>query len=193
MTRVGETPMRLAPRLLTRHPRAATAVAATAGAAVVIVLALWPGTRSAPAAVTPPPTRARAYTDYSACLLTGPTGIADAQAAPVWAGLQSASGATRAQASYLQLQGPQTAANAASYVNALALRGCSLILTAGTVPGQGADARAGAFPRIRFITVDAPTGASANLTAVASAAPATVTKQISALVVADSAATDSTS
>ena len=79
------------------------------GAAFVLVVALtwalWP------ASEPDPPPRAREYLDYTACLLTGDRGIADPQAAPVWAGLQDASLATRAKVQYLAVTGPQTAEN----------------------------------------------------------------------------------
>jgi hypothetical protein len=61
------------------------------------------------------------------------------------------------------------------------LRGCSVILTAGTAPGQGASARAAALPRIRFITVGTSAAKAANLTTVTARTPATVTHEVAVL------------
>jgi hypothetical protein len=155
------------------------------GAAALVAGALLAWPRPHAAAVTPvqtAPARARVYLGFTACLLTGPGGIEDAGAAPVWSGLRAASAATRAQISYVPLQGPQTAANADAYITALALRGCSLILTDGAVPGQGAEDRAGALPRTRFIVVDTPATTAPNVTAVGTTTAAAVTGQIDSLV-----------
>ena len=44
-----------------------------------------------------PPPRARQYQAYTACLLTGPDGLADPSASRVWAGLEDASATTSAR------------------------------------------------------------------------------------------------
>lgn len=173
-------------RPLRQHPRAAIGV--VLGLALVAVLTLTTSThhqRTVPA-VYSPPVRARVYTSFTACLLTGPDGVADGKAAPVWAGMQAASASTHAMASYLALQGAQTTANAEAYIDALSMRGCSLILTSGALPGEGAVARAAALPNSRFITVGAPAGKAANITAVTATIPAVVTRTVANLVAAAS-------
>src|ERR1051326_1434273 len=57
-----------------------------------------------------PPTRARAYRDVSACLLTGGRGIADPQAAAAWSGMEDASATTHARVTYLAVPDPAGAA-----------------------------------------------------------------------------------
>jgi basic membrane lipoprotein Med (substrate-binding protein (PBP1-ABC) superfamily) len=174
--------MRNALRPLARHPRLAVGTTLIAAAAIGAgVLASSTTPRTTPRPYTPV-RRARTYSAYTACLLTGPNGITEAASAPVWAGMESASDATHAQVSYLALQGPQTSSNAADYINALAMRGCTLILTSGTTAGQGAANRAAALPRIDFITVGAPAGKAANVTAVTATAPSVITRTVSALV-----------
>lgn len=166
-----------------RHPRLVLGAALVAAALVAgaFLARLHQHADTAPR-VQPAPARARVYLGFTACLLTGPGGIADPGTAPVWSGLQAASTATRAQVSYVPLQGPQTPANADAYITALALRGCSVILAEGAIPGQGADDRAGALPRTRFIVVGAPGGTAPNVTAVAETTPTTVTRRIEDLV-----------
>jgi basic membrane lipoprotein Med (substrate-binding protein (PBP1-ABC) superfamily) len=170
-------------RPLTRHPRLTigTALVAAAGICAGVLASSNHQQHTTPPIYTPAK-RARTYSAYSACLLTGPNGITDAASAPVWSGMQSASDTTRAQVSYLPLQGPQTASNAADYINALAMRGCELILTAGTAAGQGAADRAAALPHIEFITVDAPAAKAANLTVVSTTTPSAIIHAVTTLV-----------
>lgn len=172
-----------------RRPRiaagaAAGVVAALAGGALSMLQA---APRPHPAAApSPPPVRARVYTDFSACLLTGPDGLTAAGAASAWAGLQAASTATSAQVSYVRLQGAQTAANADAYVTALALRGCSVIVAAGTAADQGVKDRAGALARTSFIVVVVADAAAPapNVTAVPADTPAAISGRIKALITA---------
>jgi basic membrane lipoprotein Med (substrate-binding protein (PBP1-ABC) superfamily) len=174
--------MRNALRPLARHPRLAVGTVLVAAAAIGAGVLASPSTSHTTPKPYTPVQRARAYSAYTACLLTGPNGVAEAASAPVWAGMESASDTTHAQVSYLALQGPQTSSNAADYINALAMRGCTLILTSGTAAGQGAADRAAALPRIDFITVGAPAGKAANVTAVTATAPSAITRAVSALV-----------
>jgi basic membrane lipoprotein Med (substrate-binding protein (PBP1-ABC) superfamily) len=120
--------------------------------AVVVIFAgglwfWWP----APA---PPPPRARPYLDFTACLLTDDQGIAG-PSAPVWAGLQDASLATRAKVQYLAVPGPQTESNALPFANSLAQRQCDLIFAAGVAPVAAARAVAPGYPAIHFYLVAA--------------------------------------
>lgn len=183
--------MRTTLRSIARRYRIALGVTVGAATVAALCVAAWPTHSATPAPYTPP-VRARVYTDYTACLLTGPSGIADARAAQVWSGMEAASSTTRDQVSYLQLQGPQTAGSADAYINTLALRGCSLILTIGQIPGQGAADRAKDLPRDHFITVAGPTSTAANITAVAATSPTDVTASVKTLMIKDLAAAGTT-
>jgi len=148
------------------------------GAAFVLVVALtwalWP------ASEPDPPPRAREYLDYTACLLTGDRGIADPQAAPVWAGLQDASLATRAKVQYLAVTGPQTAENGVPFLSSLVQGACDVIFAAGAAPvgavGQGAPK----FPGATFVAVGkaAPAG---NVTVLDDSSAARVRADVSRL------------
>lgn len=140
--------------------------AATAGvAAVGIVLGVLVTRPSHPAARTLPPTRARAYTAFDACLLTDADGVAGAQAAPVWSGMQAASLSTAGKVSYLAVTGEDTAANAVPYVNTLVQRKCDLVLAVGAAEVAAARRQAAVFPHVAFVVVDAGSSAG-NVTAV---------------------------
>ena len=147
-----------------------------------IVLGLTVSRLSQPARALPPP-RARVYTAFDACLLTDSGGVAGAQAAPVWAGMQAASLKTSGKVSYLAVAGPDTAANAAAYVNTLVQRSCDLILAVGPSEVSAAREQAAAFPKVAFVVVDA--GASkGNVTAVPPGTDAEVTAAVQSLVTA---------
>jgi basic membrane lipoprotein Med (substrate-binding protein (PBP1-ABC) superfamily) len=178
--------MRTTLRSITHHPRISLGALIGTVAIALTALALRPHHHQTHAVYTPP-VRARVYTAFTACLLTSPTGIADTRSAPVWAGMEAASTSTRAQISYLEIQGPQTAANADAYVNTLALQGCSLILTVGQAAGQGADDRAKALPHSRFITIGGPASAATNITAVTATSPTAVTAAVKALIATSAA------
>lgn len=119
------------------------------GIAVVVVAALlgwllWPDG-------TDP--RARVYTDATACLLTPAAGVADPQAAPVWAGMQQASLATRGKVQYLEVDGPQTSAQAATFLATLAAGSCDLVLTAGKSQNDALTTSASSYPNVSFVLV----------------------------------------
>lgn len=141
---------------------AVTLVAGLCAATIATVVVLAPPGSSGR---YEPPIRARQYSAYTACLLTDSQGITSAATKPVWAAMQAASAATTAQASYLAIQGDATEANAETYLNTLALRGCNVIVTIGALPDLAARDRAGAYPKIHFAvvgpTVSLPSNASA--------------------------------
>ena len=148
-------------KALRSHPRRGAGAGVLLLAMIAgIVYLVWP----APSHGYQPADRTRTYTDYTACLLTDSTGITGT-AAPVWTGMQAASRTTREQVSYLTMQGDDTAANADTYINTLALRGCDIIVAAGVLPDQGVADRAGAYPKLRFITVAAAASAGPSATA----------------------------
>ncbi len=127
-----------------------------AGAATVLTVAgaaawsWWPR----PAAVA----HARQYLNVSACLLTGPAGIAPGTpAAPVWAAMQSASLATHVMVSYLPDTGP---ADARPMLNTLIERRCGVIVATGTAASD-VIAAGKANPGQHFLLVAAPGAAAA--------------------------------
>jgi hypothetical protein len=109
------------------------AVLSVAGAVAVTVAVVtgsapWPFGSSRPHAGTGP--QARPYLDATACLLTGPSGIAPGTpGAPVWRAMQAASLATHVMVSYLPDTGP---ADAAVLLSTLVERRCGVIITSGT-------------------------------------------------------------
>jgi basic membrane lipoprotein Med (substrate-binding protein (PBP1-ABC) superfamily) len=112
-----------------------------------IAILAWPRGRELP------PARAREYRDVDACLLTGPAGITDSQAATVWAGLQDASAATRVRVSYLAVVGPETQANALPFVQSLVQKNCSVIVATGPVEVGAAAGVARDHGEIHFVLI----------------------------------------
>src|SRR5262245_15879290 len=111
--------------------RTVIAVAVALGTAIagLVTWLVWP--TGAPR-VAPP--RERQYLDYTACLLADDRGIAGAEAAPVWAGLQDASLATHAKVQYLPVLGAQTTDNALTFLATLAQGQCNIIFAVGNGP-----------------------------------------------------------
>lgn len=180
-----------------------------AGIAAVCILGLlvYLLISARPARAYEPQQRARAYTAYSACLLTDEAGVSAPSAAAVWAGMQAASSATHEKVSYLTMAGPDTEANAQTYIDTLALRGCDLVLGTGRLPDTAIAARAGAYPKLEFAATpqvvaeggssaaaakpatsassDSIDSAPANVTVIPPAAAAAVTASVRALLVKD--------
>jgi hypothetical protein len=150
-----------------------------AGCGVVVVglaltVVLWPSGWHLP------PSRARVYTDASACLLTDAAGVASSQAAPVWSGMESASVRTRAKVSYLAVAGEDSAANAVPYLDTLVQRRCGLVIAVGASEVGAVRRQASAYPGTRFAVIGAGTGG--NVTAVAVTGANAVSAQVDALV-----------
>jgi hypothetical protein len=143
--------------------------------AAVAVWALWPAPAPAP--------HARVYLNASACLLTGPGGIAPGTpAAPVWAAMESASLATHVMVSYLPDTGP---ADVPVMLNTLVERQCGVIVTTGAAAGPVTQA-AQANPHERFLLVAAPSTAisavTSNVVVIApSSAPGRIDQALHAL------------
>jgi basic membrane lipoprotein Med (substrate-binding protein (PBP1-ABC) superfamily) len=112
-----------------------------------------------------PPSRARAYENVDACLLTGARGLADPAAAQAWAGMQDASKSTTARVSYLAAAGPPTPAGAAPYVGSLLVSGCKVVVASGTAERAAALAQAARFSTVRFVVAGPATGSPPNVTA----------------------------
>jgi basic membrane lipoprotein Med (substrate-binding protein (PBP1-ABC) superfamily) len=100
-----------------------------------------------------PQPRARQYLAFTACLLTGPGGLADAQAANAWAGLQKASLATRAKVQYLPVESGTTATAAEPYLASLTTRHCSVVVAVGSAQVGAVAAAAGRYRSVRFAVV----------------------------------------
>lgn len=143
--RAGTLLMRLSGWKRPRWWLAAAGVAAVAG----LGLGLWFGTRGRYI----PPARARLYSASSACLLTGPRGLADRQVAPVWAGMEDASLVTRTKVSYLAVAGPGTLGDAMPYLGSLVVRHCDVIIAVGQPQTAAVNADSSRFPATRFVAV----------------------------------------
>lgn len=118
-------------------------------AAVVVIVSMTTGGRDLP------PTRARVYTDHSACLLTGSLGLADPAVVPVWAGMQDASTTTHATVSYLAVAGPATPGNALSYATTLAQRHCGTVVAVGKPQVEAVTTMAPNYPDMHVVVVSA--------------------------------------
>jgi basic membrane lipoprotein Med (substrate-binding protein (PBP1-ABC) superfamily) len=132
--------------------RHALLLVAAAAAAVLLAIVVFVTTRHDED--TAPDPRARQYRDFTACLLTDDKGIAGAAAAPVWAGMQDASGSTRAKVQYVPVMGPQTPQNAAAFLNGLAQGRCQVILTVGPAASGAVGDAAKRFPKSQFAVVN---------------------------------------
>lgn len=126
-----------------------------------------------------PAPRARAYTQVTTCLLAGAQGQRDARVAAAWAGLQDASGATHAQATFLTVAGPQTAGAALPYLNTLA-QACRFIVAIGPAPSGAVGLGAAQHPSIRF-AVDQPTPHAGNVSVLQAVSPNLLRSQVAAL------------
>jgi hypothetical protein len=130
---------------------------------VVGVWLAWPDDR--PAAEPP---RARQYLDYTACLLTDGQGIVTGPAKSMWAGMQSASLATRVKVQYLAVVGEQRVDNAVPFARSLAQGRCSLVFAAGPLASDAVRAVAAEYPGVAFFVSAGP--AAAGVVAVLDAA-----------------------
>jgi hypothetical protein len=126
----------------------ALACAVVAGVTVAVVISRSPGGGTAS-------TRARVYANVTACLLTGPAGVADPAVAPVWAGMEDASLSTHARVSYLPVTGPATTANALPFLGSLLVRGCKVVVAAGGPERAAVLADAKQFPAVKFVVFGA--------------------------------------
>jgi basic membrane lipoprotein Med (substrate-binding protein (PBP1-ABC) superfamily) len=148
-------------------------------AALLTGLAVWgallPSSGSGQRGYVYPAARQRSYSTYSACLLTGASGLSDATASQVWAGLEAGSTAVdpAIQVRYTAAIGAGTDAAVTSYVNTMALSKCSLVVAVGAAQTRAAAARAAAFPAVDFLVVGGSPDSAANLATLAPSARAT--------------------
>lgn len=153
------------PMFATLRQRLATKRVAVAAVLAVVVAglvtwALWPD----------PEPRQREYLDATACLLTDDQGIAGPQASPVWTTMNAASATSLVRVQYLKVSGPQTAGNAATYLNSLAGGRCGVVIATGTAPVAAVAETAKTFPAVRFVAVGGGTP-SDNVQVVADSDP----------------------
>jgi hypothetical protein len=155
---------------------AAGGIAAAVGVGVWLA---WPSAKSA----YDPPTRSRQYVAFTACLLTGPSGLSDAQASAVWKGMQTASSATRAQVTYLSAGAGQaeTVGSVTPFANTLIQQHCGLILAVGAVEVKAAQAVAASNTGEHFVLVGGGTVAP-NVTVVPSVGVASVSSRVASVV-----------
>ena len=113
------------------------------------------------------PSRARAYANIDACLLTGPRGIFDPAAAPVWAGMEDVSVTGRVRASYLEVPDPVTPGSALSHLNSLIVEKCTLVIAVGGPERAAVLSEAGQFPSVRFVVLGAVGRVPPNVDALA--------------------------
>ncbi|MET7759105.1 BMP family ABC transporter substrate-binding protein [Streptomyces sp. NPDC005389] len=110
---------------------------------------------------TPPDTRARAYQDYDACLLTDERGIVTgAPAAPVWEGMQAASLDKRIRVTFVPVMGEKSVENARPFLNGLVQRDCEIVVASGAPQVAAAEAAVEKNPKVRFVTVGEAGGAA---------------------------------
>ncbi|THA49426.1 BMP family ABC transporter substrate-binding protein [Streptomyces sp. A1136] len=102
---------------------------------------------------TSPPSRARQYTAFSACLLSDEHGVTGSQAAPIWAGMEDASLQTHAKVSSLPVFGPATVGNAVPYVNTLVQRHCDVVVAVGDAQTAAVTQVATQAHKVRFVVV----------------------------------------
>jgi len=140
----------------------------------VLIWVLWPSPQAEP--------RARQYQDVTACLLTGQAGVTEAQAAPVWAGMQAASARTHGQVRFLAVTGDQTVDNAKTFAGTLMLGRCAVIVAEPGIADGAVRAVAGQHPEQRFVVVGGAAASAGNVSRVDGSSPSEVTAQISATV-----------
>ncbi|HZU55099.1 MAG TPA: hypothetical protein VFA06_04470 [Actinocrinis sp.] len=152
------------------------------GAAAVAVGAVvwmaWPArTDRAPA-----PATARAFVDFTVCVLTDAHGISSADAAPVWRGVLMAQESTNAKAQFLAVTGGGSPDAAVVSLNTLALRGCGLIVAVGDSQVSAVWRQARTFPARHFAVVGGLMLAEdGNVAVIESRSPDTVVSQVAAL------------
>lgn len=127
---------------------ASAVVAGVVGGAAWLV---WPSGRP----VYDPLARTRQYVAFTACLLTGPAGLADPQARAVWSGMEAASSATSAQVSYLSVPVGEadTVGVATALANTLVQQRCDVIVAVGASEVASVQAVAAQHAGVRFVLV----------------------------------------
>ena len=141
-----------------RRGRWSAVFAAMVALAGGIVWAVWPSGRQ----VYNPPAHTRQYIAFTACLLTGPAGLADPQARAVWSGMEAASAATNAQVSYVSVPVGQadTVGVATPLANSLVEQRCGVIVAVGATEVAAVQTVAAQHAAIGFVLVGGGSPAS---------------------------------
>jgi basic membrane lipoprotein Med (substrate-binding protein (PBP1-ABC) superfamily) len=92
--------------------------------------------------------------------------------------MQEASLATHVKVQYLAVAGPQTTANAQTYVNSLAQSRCDLVFAVGDAQVAATEQGGPRFPAVRFYSVGG-TVTQGNLIAVANTTPDQIQTDVS--------------
>jgi hypothetical protein len=146
------------------------------GLAGALTAVFWPSSMAAP---YDPLIMARQYVAFTACLLTGPAGLDDAQARAVWAGMEGASAATRAKVTYLAVVGAaETVGSVTPFANSLVQQHCGLVLAVGTVEVQTTQEVAVANTGVDFVLVGGGSPAR-NVAVVPAGSTAQTTSRVS--------------
>jgi len=139
----------------------------------------WPSGRP----VYDPPVRSRQYIAFTACLLTGPSGLSDAQARAVWSGMEAASSATRAQVTYLSASSGQaeSVGSVTPFANTLLQQHCGVIVAVGAVEVQAVQAVAAGNAGEHFVLVGGGSVAG-NVTVVPTVGVSSVSSRVASVV-----------
>src|SRR5580658_6996059 len=127
-----------------------------AGVAVAVVLAAVVSVLVSGGGGPAQASRARQYVAFTSCLLTDDRGLSSPQAATVWAGMEQASGKTRAKVEYVPVMSGPGEGAAAPVLAGLALGHCSVVIAVGSGEVAAVRAEARRFGSVRFVVVDAP-------------------------------------
>ena len=163
-----------------RTPIAVGALTLTAAGTVTYLML-----HSGPQGRTYPPARTRTAIDFTACLLTPPAGTdATPQSQAAYNGLLKAQTTTNIRVQTYGTHSADTAANAQTAVNTLALRGCNLVTAATPAESAAIEQQAHLFPSTRFAIVgaaEANTGLPANITIEPAGSESQIAAEISEL------------
>jgi hypothetical protein len=99
------------------------------------------------------PPRQRVYREFDVCLLTPGEGLADPQAAAVWAGAQDVSLERSVRLLYLPVTGQQTPARAGEFLASLVGQGCDVIVAVGAAPVLAVQAAGESYASTTILTV----------------------------------------
>jgi hypothetical protein len=143
-------------------------------AVMLLTWAMWPAPDVEP--------RAREYRDVTACLLTDQQGVAGPDAAPVWAGMQSASAQTHGQVRYLAVTGEQSVPNAQTFAGTLVAGRCTIIVATPGIADGAIRALAGHYPAQQFLVVGGASPASPNLFQIGNSSTSDIPTQVSSAI-----------
>jgi hypothetical protein len=144
-------------------------------AVFAVVVLWWPSS----AGRELPPSRAKEYVAFDACLLTGAQGLVDPAVVPVWAGMQAASAAASVKVSYLASPGPATVGNVMPYAMSLLQRHCGAVVAVGDPQVAVTGSLAPNYLNIRFIVIGGGSVSGPNVSVVPGGTPEQVQTSVS--------------